>query len=82
MTVPADLASEVVDALTSRNSPPGAQQLWLEIFEAYARGGPDAVWDALEKKVKTIRKAASAQATDMRAAAGSVERKGRSKRRR
>jgi hypothetical protein len=78
----AELDSEMVEALGTQGATPSTLALWDEIHIAYQRGGPDAVWDLLEKKVKTIRKSANVQASEMKAAAGSVTKKGRAKKRR
>jgi hypothetical protein len=77
-----DLKSEVSDSLRKQSAPPGALPLWEEIFSAHERGGPEAVSALLEKKVKSIRRAANVQASEMKAAAGSVARKARQKKRR
>ena len=59
-----------------------AEKLWREIADASDRGGPDAVWDLLEKKVKEIRSTARAQEREMKEAAGAVSKKSRTKKRR
>jgi hypothetical protein len=64
------LKDDVVTALKAQSAPPGSLELWEEIYEAYMRGGPDAVWDSLEKRVKSIRRAAKAETAEMKAAAG------------
>ena len=43
--------------------------------------GPESVSEIVESRVKAIRKSAKAEASEMRAAAGSVKRKGRPKKR-
>lgn len=77
-----DLRSDVTEALRKQGAPAGAFPLWEEIADTYEGSGPDAVWDLLDKKVREIRRAAKAQQTEMKAAAGSVTKKGRSKNRR
>jgi len=64
------LRDEVADALKAQSVPPGSLELWEELYGEYKKGGPDAVWDLLEKKVKSIRKAAKAETAEMKAAAG------------
>ncbi len=78
----ASLKDEVSEALKRQGAPPGAFPLWEEIHAGYERGGQDAVWNLLEGKVKVIRKAAKAEASEMKAAAGSVKARARSKRKR
>jgi hypothetical protein len=78
----AGLKEEVSEALKKQGSPAGAIPLWEEIHAGYEGGGPDAVWNLLEGKVKAIRKAAKAEASEMKAAAGSVRARVRSKRKR
>lgn len=76
------LREEVEAALKAQGAPESADPLWEEIFATYERGGPDAVWSLLEKKVKTIRSSANAQGRQMKEAAGAVARKSRAKKRR
>jgi len=78
----ASLKDEVSDALRKQGSPVGALPLWEEIHSGYERGGPDAVRNLLEGKVKAIRKSAKAEASEMKAAAGSVKARARAKRKR
>jgi hypothetical protein len=78
----ASLRDEVSEALKKQGATPGALPLWEEIHAGYERGGPDAVWNLLEGKVKAIRKAAKAEASEMKAAAGSVRARTRAKRKR
>ncbi len=56
--------------------------MWEEIHAGYERGGSDAVWNLLEGKVKAIRRSAKAEASEMKAAAGSVKARARAKRKR
>lgn len=77
-----ELREDVSEALRKEGAPPGTVPLWEEVSDTYESAGPDAVWDLLEKKVKAIRKAAKAQQSEMKAAAGAVTKKGRSKSRR
>lgn len=76
------LQEEVASALKVQGAPGTSLPLWDEIFAAYERGGPDAVSDLLEKKVKAIRSSANAQGREMKEAAGAVAKKGRAKKRR
>ena len=76
------LREEVTSALKNQGAPAAALPLWDEIFAAYERGGPDAVSQLLEKKVKAIRSSANAQGREMKEAAGAVAKTGRSKKRR
>ncbi len=78
----ASLKDEVSDALKKQGSPAGALPLWEEIHAGYERGGSDAVWNLLEGKVKAIRRSAKAEASEMKAAAGSVKARARAKRKR
>jgi hypothetical protein len=78
----ASLKDEVSEALKKQGSPAGALPLWEEIHAGYERGGPDAVWNLLEGKVRAVRKAAKAEASEMKAAAGSVKARARTKRKR
>jgi hypothetical protein len=64
------LKGDITEALKVQGAPEGTQQLWEEIYAGYEEGGPDAVWVLLEKKVKAIRKAAKAETSEMKAAAG------------
>lgn len=76
------LQEEVVAALKTQGAPASSLPLWDEIFAAYERGGPDAVSELLEKKVRAIRSSANAQGREMKEAAGAVAKKNRSKKRR
>ncbi|HEV2317519.1 MAG TPA: hypothetical protein VGV89_08115 [Thermoplasmata archaeon] len=76
------LKEEVSQALKKQGSPAGALPLWEEIHAGYERGGSDAVWNLLEGKVKAIRRAAKVEASEMKAAAGSVKVRARTKRKR
>jgi hypothetical protein len=76
------LKDEVAEALSAQQAPDGSKELWEEIYAGYEEGGPDAVWNLLEKKVKIIRKAAKAETSEMRAAAGVAKRKRPSRKRR
>lgn len=78
----AGLKEEVSEALKKQGSPAGALPLWEEIHAGYEHGGSDAVWNLLEAKVKAIRKSAKAEASEMKAAAGSVKARARTKRKR
>lgn len=78
----ANLKDEVSEVLKKQGSPAGTLPLWEEIHAGYERGGPDAVWNLLEGKVKAIRKSAKAEASEMKAAAGSVKARARAKRKR
>ena len=77
----ADLGSEVRELLKQNGAPATAFPLWDEIYTHFERESPEAVSDFLEGKVKAIRRSAKAEASEMRAAAGSVKRKGRPKKR-
>lgn len=68
--------------MASQGASPTAEKLWREIVDASDRGGPDAVRDLLEKKIKEIRSTARAQEREMKAAAGAVAKKPRAKNRR
>ena len=76
------LRDEVAGALSAQKAPDGTKELWEEIYSGFEEGGPDAVWNLLEKKVRTIRKAAKAETSEMRAAAGVAKRKRPSRKRR
>jgi hypothetical protein len=76
-----DLATDVRGVLERNRASETAIRLWDDIYSQYDQNGPDAVLELLEKRVAAVRKAARAEASEMRAAAGSVKRKGRSKRR-
>lgn len=76
------MGEEVEDALRAQGAVDSARQLWDEILQAYERGGPEAIEDLLEKRVKAIRASANAQGREMKEAAGAVAKKGRSKKRR
>ena len=75
------LSSEVATALDAAGAPASATALWDEVHVAYREGGPEAVRDLIEKKVRSIQKAANAEVSEMKAAAGAVRRRGRPKRR-
>jgi hypothetical protein len=77
----ADLRLDVRELLERNGAPTSALSLWDEIYNCYEQESPDAVSDLLERKVKAIRKSAKAEASEMRAAAGSVKRKSRPKKR-
>lgn len=64
------LKDEVSEALRAQHAPAGTEALWEEVYATYDSGGPDAVWDLLEKRVKSIRKAAKAETSEMKIAAG------------
>jgi hypothetical protein len=76
-----DLGDEIRESLKRNRAPESALSLWEEIYTNYGERGPDGVAELLETKVRAIRKAAKAEASEMRAAAGAVKRKGRGKRR-
>jgi hypothetical protein len=76
-----DLKSDVRELLQRNGASPSALPLWEEIYTSFEQESPEAVTDLLESKVKAIRKSAKAEASEMRAAAGSVKRKSRSKKR-
>jgi hypothetical protein len=76
-----DLGSEVRESLKRNGAAASAIPLWDEIYRLYGEEGPEGVADLLEGKVKAISKAAKAEASEMRAAAGAIKRKGRSKKR-
>ena len=76
-----DLKSDVRELLQRNGAPASAQLLWDEIYLHYERESSEAVSDLLDGKIKAIRKSAKAEASEMRAAAGSVKRKSRSKKR-
>jgi hypothetical protein len=77
----ADLKSDVRELLLRNGAPPSTLPLWNEIYTHYEQEGPEAVSEIVEGRVRTIRRSAKAEASEMRAAAGSVKRKGRSKKR-
>jgi hypothetical protein len=77
----ADLGAEVREALKRNGAASSATTLWNEIYGRYDEQGPDGVSDLLEVKVKAIRRAAKAEASEMRAAAGAIKKKGRGKKR-
>ena len=76
------LKEEVTQALRTQGNPGTTVPLWEEVYSAYERGGPDAVWTLIEKKVKAIRSSASAAGREMKEAAGAVSKRARSKKRR
>jgi hypothetical protein len=63
------LKEEVAEALKTQGAPNGSREIWEEIFVGYEEGGSDAVWNLLERKVKEIRRAARAEAAEMKSAA-------------
>jgi hypothetical protein len=69
------LKDDVANVLKTQGTPEGSQELWGEIYAGYEEGGSDAVWGLLERKVKEIRRAARAEAADMKSAAGAVKSK-------
>lgn len=75
------LKDEVSEALRAQQPPDGTEELWEEVYTTYEQGGPDAVWTLLEKKVKSIRKAAKAETSEMKAVAGVGARKRRPRKR-
>jgi hypothetical protein len=76
------LKDDVAKALKTQGARDGSQELWKEIYAGYEEGGPDAVWNLLEKKVRAIRKAAKAETSEMKAAAGIAKPKRHSRKRR
>lgn len=76
-----DLRSDVRELLKRDGVADSAITLWDEIYTIYEQGSPEAVSEFIEGKVTAVRKAAKAEASEMRAAAGSVKRRGRSKKR-
>jgi hypothetical protein len=69
------LKDEVIEALKTQGAPDGSRELWEEVFKGYEEGGSDTVRDLLERKVKEIRRAARAEAADMKSAAGALKSK-------
>jgi len=76
-----DLGAEVREALKRNGAASSAVTLWDEVYVGYRQGGPDGVTDLLESKVGAIRKAAKAEASEMRAAAGAIKKKTRGRKR-
>lgn len=78
----ASLKDEVSEALRAYRAPNGTEELWDEVYVAYEEGGPDAVSELIERKVRTIRRSARAEASEMKAAAGAVKPRSKAKKRR
>jgi hypothetical protein len=78
----ANLKDEVHSSLQKQGASDEALELWNKVYSSYEQGGSDAVWDLLEKKVKEIRKAARAEAAEMKSAAGVVKSKKLARKRR
>ena len=74
------IVESVLSKLQSSAASEETIALWMELFEAFEEGGPEAVKELLSDKVKGSKRRADKEMKGMRAIAGAVDRpKGRAK---